>query len=122
MKNFLLSIVMMILLTSTAYAEIKTYTSVGEYLMTDETIDFAKKQAEGEAQRKILEEVCTDVKKIATMTDHELNEEEIITMSESVLHVMDTKFSMNMTEDGILIQAHVTANIDTEELATLFEQ
>ena len=122
MKNFLLSIVVMILLTSTAYAEIKTYTSVGEYLMTNETIDFAKKQAEVEAQSKILEEVCIDVRKTATMTDHELDEEEIITISESVLHVTDTKFSMDMDEEGILIKAHVTANIDTEELATLLAQ
>lgn len=122
MRNFLAAIVVVILFASTAHAETKAYTGYGEYLMTDETIDYAKEQAEREAQLRILEEVCTDVKKSAKMIDHELDEDEIITISAGILHVTDTKFSLDMDEGGILIKSFVTAQIDTAELAALLEQ
>lgn len=122
MRNFLAAIVVVILFASTAHAETKAYTGYGEYLMTDETIDYAKEQAEREAQLRILEEVCTDVKKSATMIDHEIDEDEIITISAGILHVTDTKFSLDMDEGGILIKSFVTAQIDTAELEKLLEQ
>jgi len=122
MRNFLSLIVVMILLMSTAYAEIKTYTGYGEYLMTDETIDYAKEQAELLAQRDVLDKVCVFVKGRSLMIDNELDDDEVITISAGVLHVTDTKFSMDMDEEGILIKAFVTAEVDTNELNKLLEQ
>ena len=46
-----LVIAMIFLTSATTYAEIKSYEGVGEYFMTDETIDFAKNQAALSAQR-----------------------------------------------------------------------
>ena len=122
MRNFLAAIVVMILFASTAHAEIKTYTGYGEYLMTDETINYAKKQAELYAQRDVLDKVCVFVKGQSLMIDNELSDDEVITISEGILHVTDTKFSLDMDEGGILIKSFVTAQIDTEELAELLEQ
>ena len=122
MRNFLAAIVLMILFASTAHAEIKTYTGYGEYLMTDETIDYAKGQAELYAQRDVLEKVCVFVKGRSLMIDNELSDDEVTTISAGVLHVTDTKFSMDMDAEGILIKAFVTAQIDTAELDTLLER
>ena len=122
MRNFLAAIVVMILFASTAHAEIKTYTGYGEYLMTDETIDYAKEQAELYAQRDVLEKVCVFVKGQSLMIDNELSDDEVVTISAGVLHVTDTKFSLDMDEGGILIKSFVTAQIDTAELAELLEQ
>ena len=105
-----------------AHAEIQTYEGVGEYLMTDETLDFAKNQAELAAQRDLLEKICVYIKVQSTMIDHELDEDEIITISAGILHVIDTKFSMTAEDDGILIKSIVTAQIDTDELEKLLEQ
>ena len=116
-------VVALIFFTSaTACAEIKSYEGVGEYFMTDETIDYAKNQAELSAQRNVLEKVSVYVKKISVMIDHELDEDEIITISAGILHVIDTKFSMTAEDDGILIKSIVTAQIDTDELEKLLEQ
>ena len=122
MRKFLAAIVVVILFASTAHAEIKTYTGYGEYLMTDETIDYAKEQAELYAQRDVLEKVCVFVKGQSLMIDNELSDDEVITISAGILHVTDTKFSLDMDEGGILIKSFVTAQIDTEELAELLEQ
>lgn len=64
----------------------------GQYLMTEETLDFAKKEAEHEAQLKISEEVCTYVKMHATMIDNELNDDEVITTGAAVENVMLKRF------------------------------
>ena len=122
MRNFLAAIVVMILFASTAHAEIKTYTGYGEYLMTDETIDYAKEQAELYAQRDVLEKVCVFVKGQSLMIDNELSDDEVTTISAGILHVTDTKFSLDMADDGILIKSFVTAQIDTAELEKLLEQ
>ena len=111
-----------LLLTTVAYAEIKTYSDVGEYLMTNETIDFAKNQAELEAERKILEQVSFFIKERATMIDNELDEDEIITISAGILRVTDTKFLFEDDAQRILVKAFVTAEIDIDELKNLLEQ
>ncbi|MBD3878404.1 MAG: hypothetical protein SR1Q5_01780 [Quinella sp. 1Q5] len=122
MRNFLAAIVVVILFASTAHAEIKTYTGYGEFLMTNETIDYAKEQAELLAQRDALEKVCVFVKGQSLMIDNELSDDEVITISAGILHVTDTKFSLDMDEGGILIKSFVTAQIDTAELDTLLER
>lgn len=124
MKKFLAALLIVgnISFASTVGAEIQTYKGVGEYLMTDETIDFAKNQAELVAQRDILEKVAVYVKGISTMIDNELDSDEIITISAGVLHVTDTKFLIATADDGIIVTSFVTAEIDIDELKNLLEQ
>lgn len=103
-------------------AEIQTYEGVGEYFVTDETVDFAKNQAEIIAQRTILEEICVYVKSKSTMIDYELDNDEIITISAGILRVIDTKFSITADDDEIIVKSFVTAQVDTDELEKLLEQ
>lgn len=112
----------LILSVSTAHAEIQTYEDVGEYFMNDETMDFAKNQAELHAERKILEQVCVYVKNVATMIDTELDNDEIITIAAGILYITDTKFSMAEENGEISVKAFVTAQIDSDELKNLLEQ
>ena len=112
--------VILALSAETAHAEI--YTGVGEYFMTDETVDFAKNQAELAAQRDVLEKICVYVKEQSAMIDNELDNNEIITISAGILHVIDTKFSMEPEDDSIKVKAFVTAQIDIAELEKLLEQ
>ncbi|MBQ4402783.1 MAG: hypothetical protein II857_00030 [Selenomonadaceae bacterium] len=123
MKKLLVTwIIVQILFFSTANAAIQTYEGIGEYPMTDETVDFAKNKAELSAQRDALEKISTYVKKTASMTDHELDSEEIITISAGILRVIETKFLLAAADDGIIVTAFVTAEIDTDELKNLLEQ
>ena len=106
-----------------SHAEIIVHNGVGEYFMSDdEAVDFAKEQAEQVAQRDILEQVSVYVERQAKMIDHELDNEEIFTISTGIIHVTDTKFSMTPEDDGILIKSFVTAYIDTDELENLLKQ
>ena len=107
---------------SEAHAEIKIYEGVGEYLMTDETVNFAKEQAETLAQRDILEKICVYVEEESIMIDNELDKDEIITISAGILYVIDTKFSMAEDDAGIIVKSFVTAQIDTDELKILLDK
>ena len=125
-KNFLrrglIAFLITINLFSVAHAEIKTHEGVGEYLMTTETIDFAKNQAELAAQRDILEKICVYIKSKSTMIDNELDNDEIVTVSAGILRIVDIKFSMEDDRDGFNVKSFVTAQIDTDELEKLLEQ
>ena len=122
MKKFFATIFALILLTATAYAEIKTYTGNGEYLMTEENVDFAKSRAAINAERNILDQVCVYVKGQSSMIDNELDNDEVISISAGILHVTDTKYQMLDDADGILVKATVTAQVDIDELETLLKQ
>lgn len=123
MKKFLTALFAIVLLSaSIAHAEIKTYTGDGEYLLTDETVDFAKNQAELSAQRRILDQVCVYVKGDSSLIDNELDYDEVIQICAGILHVTDTDFKIIEDADGILVKAVVTAEVDIDELETLLKQ
>ena len=105
---------------SIACAEV--YNGVGEYFINDETVEFAKNQAELNAQRDILEKICVYVKGQSIMIDNELDNDEIITISAGILHVIDTKFSMEPKDKWIEVKSFVTAQIDIDELKKLLER
>lgn len=123
MKNFLtILFAIVVLSTSVACAEVKTYTGSGEYLLTDENIDFAKSRAAISAERNILDKVCVYVKAQSTTIDNELDNDEIISICAGILHVTDTKYKIIEDADGILVKATVTAQVDIDELETLLKR
>ena len=122
MKNFFATIFALILLTATAHAQIQTYTGNGEYLMTEENVDFAKSRAAINAERNILDQVCVYVKGQSSMIDNELDNDEVISIGAGILHVTDTKYQMLEDAQGFLVKATVTAQIDIDELKTLLNQ
>ena len=116
MKKFLTALLAIFILSaSIAHAEIQTYTGSGEYLLTDENLDFAKSRAEIEAERNILNQVCVYVKGHSTLIDNELDNDEVITICAGILHVTETKFKILDDTEGILVKAIVTAEIDLDQ-------
>ena len=114
-------IIASLLFVTVVHAQIQTYEGVGEYFMTNETVEFAKEQAELEAQRNVLEQVCVYVRGQATMIDHELDEDEIITISAGILYWKDVKFSCAEDSGDLLVKALVKAEIDTDEVDKLLD-
>ena len=100
-------------------AEIQTYEGFGKYLITDETVDFAKNQAELIAQRTILEEICVYVKAQSTMIDYELDNDEIITISAGILRVIDTKLRITISPSNAL---NKEPNVTSKESRRLYEK
>lgn len=121
-KIFLSLIIGAMLITATAHAEIQTHSGSGQYFMTDETIDFAKSKAELDAQRNIIEKVCVYIDSQTEVNTNVLEKDEIIAIGAGILHVTDTKFSMEPDDAGITVKAFVTAEIDTDELKVLLER
>lgn len=111
-----------VLNTSVACAEVKTYTGNGDYLLTDENISFAKSRAEISAELSILNQICVYVKGQSTTIDNEFDNDEVISICAGILHVTDTKYQIIDDANGILVKALVTAEVDTDELETLLKQ
>lgn len=117
-----LFIVSILICNSVSHAEIKNYEGHGEYyIVDDETNDFAKKQAELEAWRNILDKICVYVKANSVMIDNELDEDEIITIAAGILRVIETKHAIKVEDDALIVRAFVTATIDTDELESLLD-
>lgn len=111
-----------LLFTATAYAEVQTYEGVGEYPMTNETMDFAKEEAEKYAMRDILEQISVYIDSVSKVDNAVLQRDEVIAISAGILHVVNSKFSCETKEDCINVKAFVTAEIDIDELEYLLEQ
>lgn len=125
MKNFLSIVVVFAIVLSVAapaHAETKIYRGVGEYFLTDETVDFAKNRAELSAERDALEQVCLFVKSHSAAKNFSLEDDEIIIVATGILRVIDTEFAVDNDAEGIKITAIVTAEIDNDELEKLLER
>ena len=122
-KIFCAAFFMTILSFSSVQAEIRVYEGYGEHFMNDaETVDFAKGRAELEAQRDALEQVGFYVKSQSEVQNFSLKNDEIIIIATGILHVIDTKFSIEKDDGEIVVKSFVTAQIDIDELEKLLEQ
>lgn len=117
-----LFIAAILLCNSVSHAEIKTYEGLGVYYLNDgETIDSAKKKAELNAWRIIVEQVKVDISSYSCLQNLKLPEDEIITIAVGILRVIDTKHTIEVDDDSLIVKAFVTATIDTDELETLLD-
>ena len=101
------------------HAEIKTYTGVGEYIMSDfETPEIAKQRAKQYAERNAQEQAGVYVNSYTKVENMQVTEDEIITMTNGILSVTDVKYEIvPMTEyAGIVYRATIKANIDTDKV------
>ena len=106
---------------STARAELETYEGHGEYLMTDETIEYAKEQAKLEAERDVIRQVCFHVTGISQISDSILDYDEISGETEGIIRIIDVKYKLIPEKDNFIICAIIKAEVDTEELDKLFK-
>ena len=88
-------------ISSTANAEVKTYTGEGEYLMSDfETPDVAKQRAKARAEQNASEQAGIFLESYSHMKNFELLDDEIITISSGILKILDVQYNQNLVADG----------------------
>ena len=120
MRNFLsaLLIVGIFLIGSVVHAEVKTYTGVGEYYMSDyETPDVAKQRAKQRAEQNACEQAGVYVKAFSRTKDFELVDDEVITMTSGILKVLDVQYYREHGDnDTTLFRVTIQAQIDSDDV------
>ena len=119
MKKFLLALLMIFFVTSTANAEIKTYEATDEYIMSEfETIDIAKQRARQKAERAAQEQAGVYINSYTEMKNLELVKDEITAVACGIISVVDVKYDVTPLDNanGFLIRATVKANINTDDV------
>ena len=117
--------ILILIFSSNANAEIKTYSGIGEYIMSEfETLDVAKQRAKQKAERDAQEQAGVYVNSYTKVKNSQVTEDEIITMTNGILSVTDCQFNLIRLSDGksINIRAAIKANIDTEDINKWLEK
>ena len=112
-------------ISSTANAEVKTYTGEGEYLMSDfETPDVAKQRAKARAEQNASEQAGIFLESYSHMKNFELLDDEIITISSGILKILDVQYNQNLVADGkgLLIHVTIKAEIDSDNMDKWLEK
>lgn len=104
---------------SATSAEIKNYTGIGEYIMSDfETPEVAKQRAKVYAERNAQEQAGVYVNSYSKMENFELVEDEVFTITAGILKVLNVDYKIVPMEEygGIMYRATIQANIDTDKV------
>ena len=108
---------------TTVQAEIKIYEGVGEFLLTNENLDYAKNKAKLKGIRCISEEIFIKIQSSSELKDISQVHDEIIAMSESLINITEVKYQLGLTKDDKqVIKAFVTAEVDTEEVEKIIKK
>jgi len=103
-----------------SHAEIKTYTGVGDYILSEDTPPGdIKSKAKMYAQKNALEQAGVFVSGLTEVKNNIVSKDEIITIVGGILKIIDTKFEIIPLNDAAGIakyRATVTAQIDTNLL------
>ena len=103
----------------TAQAEIEIYEGRGEFLRTDETVEYAKGQAKIEAERDVMRQAYFHVTGISQSSDSVLDYDEIFGETEGIIRILDIKYKLIPEKENFLIRATIKAEVDTEALDKL---
>ena len=112
-------IIMMLIFTSTAHAEIKTYNGTGEYIMSEfETLDIAKQRAKQMAERDAQEKAGVYVQSYTKVNNAQVTDDEIVTMTNGIINVINVQYKLTPLSDGksLTIRADIKANINTDDI------
>ena len=119
---FVSMIISSLMFISIAQAEIETYEGRGEYLRTDETIEYSKEQAKLEAERDVSRQVCMYIRGRYQNRDSTLDEDELFGDTESIIRIIDIKYKLIPEKENFIIRAIIKAEVDMEELDRLLNE
>lgn len=113
-----------LIFATAASAEIQTFEGVGTYYMEndEDTIDFAKNKAKVAAELNALEQAQVNIYGYSELHNLNLTQDEIISITAGILKVTDVKYLLKSENDILLMQATVTAEIDTDKISELVER
>lgn len=125
-RNFLIAALLTVgifFCATTAHAETKIYTGVGEYsIMQGETHNFGKQRAKKIAERDVLEQIYFYIKSQSSMENFHLTKDEIVTITAGLMRVINTKFSTTKDGEFFVVKATVIAEIDPDEVPAAVER
>lgn len=126
LKIFILSILFGMLQNfSLASAESKIYEGIGYFAVTEESLDYAKNQAKLDGARNIAEQIFLDVQSQTDVKNSAVQHDEIITKTEGLLKILDVKYKIlpdESDENNFVVQAKVTAEVDSDELEKILAE
>ena len=122
----LLGVIFLLSAASIAHAEIKTYKGVGDYIQSeDDPPKEIKKKAKLYAERNALENAGVFIKSQSKTRNFELVDDEIISVTGSILKIIDTTFEIIPLNDKTGVakyRATVIAEIDTDKIDAAFDK
>ena len=103
---------------SVVNAEVKNYTGVGEYYMSDfETPEIAKQRAKQRAEQNACEKSGVYVKSFSRTINLELDEDVIETMTSGILKIVNVQYYReNSDNDTTLFRVTIQAQIDDADI------
>ena len=109
---------------SVAHAEIKTYTGVGEYLMSDfETPEVAKQRAKARAEQNAQEQAGVYVTGYTKVNNMQVTEDEVIVITNGIMSVTEVSYEKRFgTDDTTIFTATIKANINTDDVNKWLEK
>ena len=109
---------------SVAHAEIKTYTGVGEYLMSDfETPEVAKQRAKARAEQNAQEQAGVYVSGFTKVNNMQVTEDEVIVITSGIMSVTEVSYEKRFgTDDTTIFTATIKANINTDDVNKWLEK
>ena len=107
--------------STTANAEIQTYTGEGSYIMSEgENLGVAKERAKSDAMRNACEQAGTFVQSTTEVANMMVTKDEIITMTGGIVKLLEDPTYAPLKEldnlEGVLIHVTVKVSIDSEDV------
>ena len=118
------SLMMLVLLTP-AYAEVKTIEADGYYIMgdgLDENQAVAKERARADAKRAASEQAGLFIESISEVKNSKLTRDEIRTISSTVLQVKSDPVKLEVEGSSVKFHCHMVALVDTANVTSQLKQ
>lgn len=117
---FIIVSILFLFKSNIVYAEMKTYIGTDIYIMSEsDNLGKAKSEAKKKALRNAQEQAGVYVSSYTKVKNNMVTEDEIITITNGILEVIDVDYEMGNNIDdinGIPIKAIVTVQIDTDKI------
>jgi hypothetical protein len=111
-------ILLLTLISSSAFAEVRMVHAEGEYRMGDrDTREDAIRLATEAAKRHALEQVAVYLQSVTVVDDMDVTKDEIRTYTAGLVLVLDQQVSTSLDGDSIVVKVALVAQIDSEEVA-----
>lgn len=108
-----------------ADAEVRSYTGVGEYAMSDfETPEVAKQRAKARAEQNAIEQAGVYVESYTKTINSQVAHDEIAVMANGIIRITATEYVMTINEgQNILnVKSIIKVDIDTDDVLKWLEQ
>ena len=106
-----------LVLSTVAFAEIKTFTATHTYILGDhDSKDDARQRCLLETKRKILEQAGVYIESASEVKNFDLTKDKITSFAAAVMQVKDTKEDVSFQQGHMTLTLKLTAQVDLAEV------